>query len=718
MLRNHKIFKTNHARIEKGDTIYLIDPESPGWIAVNAPGEEVLAEIDGHHDLEGLHQKFRGKYSKKALDDFLNNALRAGFIDTKPIRHDKYLGRSHYLKPGKLSEIWVYVTNRCNLRCEHCLVSAGEETRPETPSEKIKKAIEEAKGLGVNRVFFTGGEPFLRRDIFDLIGFVTKELKLELVILTNGTLLDESKVDKLSRIEGIVIQVSLESSEASFNDSIRGKGAHEKALKAIGMLRKKGVRTIVTSTAMKKNIKEIPKLSERLHKGDVRTHHVLWVHKRGRASENPIIPDNKDLIKLMNTLKGKEIKVDNWESYRSKVFGNRGTKVDGCNAGYTFLSIDSNGDIYPCPSLYGHEAFRMGSIDEGLEKVWKESPRGKDFRELTVNDIEECSGCELRFFCGGGCRCQAYFGSDEKNLLARDPYCSVIKEMILESLQDFVQLNGIKEPTILGGMQSSSYCSDSCGDGDNAIVAPFHCTCVLDVSTHKSVSERYGCAADNPQGELCCPTGYSDTDLEGLPQDTISVSYGCGNPSAFADLGSGEAVLDIGSGGGIDCFIAAKKVGASGSVIGIDMTDEMLKKARKNNQKMAQILGYDVVEFRKGIAEELPVESGSVDLVISNCVINLSPDKEKVFKEVYRVLKIGGRISISDIVSDKEVPEDMKADPELWSGCISGTLQKEEFLGIIEKAGFKRIETTKSYLWKEIQGIEFHSLTLKAHKEK
>ena len=163
---------------------------------------------------------------------------------------------------------------------------------------------------------------------------------------------------------------------------------------------------------------------------------------------------------------------------------------------------------------------------------------------------------------------------------------------------------------------------------------------------------------------------------------------GCGNPTALADLKEGETVLDLGSGGGIDAFLAAKRVGVTGRVIGVDMTEEMIELANKNKKKM----NAKNVEFRLGEIEDLPVEDGSVDVIMSNCVINLSPDKERVFREAYRVLKPGGRMMISDIVTKGELPADVRRDLELWAGCMAGALEESEYLQKIRNAGFREVE--------------------------
>jgi len=177
---------------------------------------------------------------------------------------------------------------------------------------------------------------------------------------------------------------------------------------------------------------------------------------------------------------------------------------------------------------------------------------------------------------------------------------------------------------------------------------------------------------------------YQDADVSDLPSTVTDVAFGCGNPTAISALKSGETVLDLGSGGGIDCFLAAKMVGEGGKVYGVDMTPEMIALARKNAEKV----GANNVEFRLGEIEQLPLPDETVDVIISNCVINLSPDKDRVFREAFRVLKPGGRLQVSDIVWKKPVPEEIKNDMEAWAGCIAGALVESEYLGKIEAAGF------------------------------
>jgi len=277
----------------------------------------------------------------------------------------------------------------------------------------------------------------------------------------------------------------------------------------------------------------------------------------------------------------------------------------------------------------------------------------------------------------------------------------------------------------------------------------------MSMNVESSVRERYSAGAREREESLCCPVSY-DTDLLALlPQEIIEKDYGCGDPSRYVQ--PGDTVLDLGSGGGKICYMAAQLVGEAGRVIGIDMNDDMLGLARRHQPGMAEKLGSDRVRFVKGRIQDLgldidaldnylrshPVSShadyaalraweqtqrqtqplipdGSVDLVISNCVLNLVADQEKqqLIQEIFRVLKPGGRVAISDIISDRTVPAALKANPELWSGCISGAFHEAAFLQEFSAAGFHAVCYDKwdAQPWQVVEGIEFRSVTLTAVK--
>lgn len=231
----------------------------------------------------------------------------------------------------------------------------------------------------------------------------------------------------------------------------------------------------------------------------------------------------------------------------------------------------------------------------------------------------------------------------------------------------------------------------------------------------KEVKKRYGQFAE--QSSSCCPDysccdiGYSIEEIKYLPSDISEFSLGCGNPVALADIRKGETVLDIGSGGGLDVFLASKRVGPEGKVIGLDMTEQMVEKARKNAIKG----NYNNVEFKLGEIEDIPVKDNSIDLVMSNCVINLVPDKEKAYREIYRILKPGGRFVISDLVTEKELDESTRNNPEKLVACVGGALTEKGYIGAIKKSGFKNVNILKKSSM-VVSGVKVLSETIKGEK--
>ena len=250
-----------------------------------------------------------------------------------------------------------------------------------------------------------------------------------------------------------------------------------------------------------------------------------------------------------------------------------------------------------------------------------------------------------------------------------------------------------------------------------------------------SVKERYGEIARSSENEAggssCCGDvidpfdliqpqsqstmmGYSAEEIGSVPADAV-MGLGCGNPQAIAALRPGEVVLDLGSGAGFDSFLAARQVGESGKVIGIDMTPDMIKRAQENAAKGA----FENVQFRLGEIEDMPMDDNSIDVILSNCVINLSPDKAAVYKEAYRVLKSGGRLAISDMVASGEIPPEIKNDMDLYSSCVAGALKVDELDKILNKAGFKNIlitpkDESREFIIKWTPGIPIEDYVLSA----
>jgi radical SAM protein with 4Fe4S-binding SPASM domain len=755
------LYSPEYINKRKNGISLFIDPKSPNWISVNHTGAEIIKLCDGKHTLSDIQDHISQKYEitndtkvKEEVSEFLSAAGSLEFVSTSRFERPQYQGRSSVIAPHKLDELWIYFTLACNLRCRHCLVSAGKELKKELTTEEFKKVVDEGIKLGVRRFYITGGEPFIKEGVFDLIKYITKTKKRELIVLTNATLFDDTKIAALKKLAGpkLLLQVSLEGPNAEIHDKLRGKGSFDKAVDGIKRLISIGITPIVSTAISKLNEKDIASTSRFLSKLGIQEHNVLWMHAKGRGASNLsdlyVPSDNIALAmkKLKKEYKEQEMIFDNVESLKVRVRTKRGRKNDLCNNCYEKICVNSDGHVYPCASLNGDKNFDAGSVRKAaLKDIWLNSKVMDRGRKNSVQNKPQCRECYLEYFCGGGCTSHSYYASEvdtgKGSVTALDPYCSTYKalfeDIIWELASEGVSAEngkGYTPPLVYNAMDSKL--PGHIGAGIKSIdknfdVGCYHCSCVLSVDVEddeevckpeikghvtKTVKKKFSKAAYNPVADYYCPTGYDPKELAHIPNEVLDVSYGCGNPAALAEIKEGETIVDLGAGGGIDCFIAAKKLGREGKVIGIDMTDEMLDKARESARKVAKVLGYDIVEFRAGNIMELPVENDSVDLVISNCVINLTEDKAKVLEEIYRILKPGGRFIISDIVSDKPVPGYLKRDKELWNACLSGALTDSKFETVARDAGFSDVNMTRNYLYKKVEYIEFYSITLKGSK--
>ncbi len=751
-------FVPDYVQIEREPHYLLVDPETPNWIVTDIRGSEIIKNIKEGKSFNTLLCEYAEDFGVDhtrawmEIDVFLKDLLRCKFLSSEPFSREDYFGRRGLLSVGQLNELWIHTNNSCNLTCSHCLVNSSPHEDEGLPADVIKKIVDEAVDLGTTRFFFTGGEPFIRRDIFNLIEYICNVKNRKLIILTNGTLLNGIIMEQLEGVdkENLRIQISLDGSKPEINDCLRGEGSFTRIVEGITNAVKAGYLPTVTTVVTNDNIADIPETTKLISKLGVQTHHLLWVHKRGRVTGNgtDFFPPIDKVIEVTRKVKtvAQElgISVDNLDSYKFRANSLRGTRYDLGNACYDSVCVYSDGDIYPSASFAGHEGLRCGSVlNDSLRNVWEKGKVGEAFRNATIKNKGQCMSCHIKFICGGGDIEHSFFYSEngaelvnnrfprDVGVHALDPYCDLHKEIINDVIFElaetrrkmFERKTGFSAPVVFhsmgeGAVNCGSVNSDS-GIEDPQSVNTLHSNCVLsfDVDKPRSVvREFYGNAAVTPQEDLCCPTKNSQEDTSHIPQEVLDRFYGCGSPTTIARVSEGEVMVDLGAGAGIDCFIAAKKVGKRGKIFGIDMTDEMLKVANENRRLVAENLGYDIVEFRKGFLEDIPVDDNSVDIITSNCVINLSPDKKAVFCEMWRILKDHGRVVISDIVSEEETPPHLRANKQLWGECISGALTEEEFLAYLEQAGFYGLQVLQKVFWKDVEGHSFHSITVRGYK--
>lgn len=531
----------------------------------------------------------------------------------------------------KLKTVWFQVAGTlCNLRCSHCFISCS----PENNSHKmmtrtqVRRTLDEAKELGAEDFYFTGGEPFLNREMIEILSDALEVGPC--TVLTNGMLISEETARKLSEIQKafrhtLTFRVSLDGATAGENDKIRGKGVFAKATQGIRNLRTFGFEPIITAcqTDEKINPDEFKKGFEEL--------------ARSLGQSEPRLKILPPL--LLGALEK-----------MARPYGENERVTDTCFTSFLWENLQCSTSrmvtaegVYVCPILIDEPTALMGQT---LKETLRPFP--------------------LAYSACYTCRAQGLSCANPKEI---------------------------------GGITQMK------NNGHKSV-------------TREDVQEFYARAAEKPQPELCCPGGYDPAETSHIPKEVLERAYGCGSPISLAQPSEGEAAVDLGCGAGIDVFIAAKKVGENGRVIGVDMTQEMLTRALVAQTQVEESLGFRNTEFRHGTLEEIPVDTETADLVTSNCVLNLSVNKMKVFQEIARILKHGGRFVIADILSEKAVPEALRQDKKLWGECLTGALTREEFLDSAKEAGFYGLEILQRKFYKEVEGYKFYSVVVRGLKFK
>jgi MoaA/NifB/PqqE/SkfB family radical SAM enzyme/SAM-dependent methyltransferase len=724
---------------------YAIDPAAPNWVAVEPDGRwllEAIGSADGELTFGELVARWateRGLEAGRAwvaVHNFLQALQRAGMLAGEPFARPTYPGRSALVAPQGLRELWLQINNACNLSCTHCLVSSGPGEHPGLPFEFLIGLVDQAAELGLERLYITGGEPLIRKDAFALLRHATEVKGVEAIVLTNATILRGTVRSALRELDRsrVRFQVSIDGARAPTSEAIRGPGTFQRALDGAQLLAELGFEVSLTTVTTRRNLAELPELPRVARQVGASSQHLMWTHKRGRAavSLNGFFPDPPALVEaVLRTADAAEeagVQLDNLEVVKRRVNGVPGVKYDFGNGGWDSLCVNFDGKVYPTAALANEPALLCGDATrEGLGSILERSPVVRSLRSATVARKPSARDDAFRFFTGGGDweHAWCFSGGDP---LAADPYYPIQLALVRRVMTTLGKEKGARTnrrsgyaaPLVLHAMGEGAI---ACGTADGALaeqpVLTLHSNCVLSFDVDKPrarVRAYYSAAAEQPKPDLCCPIKYDADAVAHIPQAVLDRFYGCGSPITFANVKAGETVVDLGSGAGIDVFIAAKLVGPMGRAIGIDMTDAMLAVANENKPLVAAALGYDVVEFRKGYLEQLPVESKSVDVITSNCVVNLSPDKPRVFEEMWRVLKDRGRIVISDIVSEREVPPHLKVNPELWGECLVGALTQEQFLAQLERAGFYGLTLLRNTYWKDVEGHPFFSLTVQGFK--
>jgi MoaA/NifB/PqqE/SkfB family radical SAM enzyme/ubiquinone/menaquinone biosynthesis C-methylase UbiE len=689
---------TEWHRIEFDNTPIYLRPESPDWFVPNAAGDRALATW-----LE----------TGTATPETTNLLKR---IDGPPA--PAYRSRAGRLSMTDLKECWLHITNRCNMECRHCMFTSSPHAREELPMEDVIGIIRAAHGLGCRIFYFTGGEPFVSDALFPGLGEIFRFPDTHAVVLTNLSLVSKSK-DRLRAFptDRLHFQVSLDGLGVT-HDAMRGPDAFRRLEKNLETLRTLGFPATLSTAVTRKNVHEMEGLVDYAAGCGVSNLHFLWLFKKGNAARDGLFaaPDLifEHLTAAQARAEERGVRIDNFESLRSQVFSHPGTRHDLSNAGWQSLALGPDGSIYPTPALIGTGGMRCGHIRDGLETVWRNSPVLKHVRAASLNQAEDHEKNLFRYLIGGGDIDHSYIHAG--SLTGGDPYAGLHTEIAKWLIVREARRYGT------GGhpafrLKMGEKLGECPAEGSTVFFT--HSNCVLSLpgnDTHTLVNRFYSEAAEEAKEDILNPVCYDTGLVAHIPEEMRVRSYGCGSPVMEANLKPDETLVDLGSGTGIECFIAARITGPGGRVIGIDMGDAMLGVAERSKSRVVENLTYDNITFRKAFLEDLPLADGTVDVVISNCVVNLSPDKRRVFSEIYRVLKPGGRLVISDITHNGDIPIDIKYNETLRGECIGGALGYRDLFGLLNDIGFSASEILKGYLYRTVKGHDFYSVTYQAVK--
>ncbi|MBD3320701.1 MAG: methyltransferase domain-containing protein [Chitinivibrionales bacterium] len=705
-----------YKRVTFDDIPIYIHPEYPDWFVPGAQTDRLIRCVGEGNPVETACRLCAGDRDLSPL--FLAKSLDLLCARLNHRATVEYTGRAGHHSLDKLKECWIHITNQCNMACTHCMFSSTPgNTEASLSHERVIAAIDQAYGLGARIFYFTGGEPFVYPGFTGICDRILALDDTHVVVLTNGKKISAFDTWLRATPSGKVhFQVSLDGCREN-HERIRGKGSFDQVVSSLKYLTGLQLPVTVSMAVTAVTAADMSSIVTIAGEAGVGAVHYMWPFFRGRARKDGHVSPAcllKNLIAADSVARGTGCVIDNIEVIKSQVFTIPGTRHDLSNAAWQSLAVGPSGKIYPSPALVGFDYACGGVLEDGLESVWRDSGIFNTIRSATVRDCGPLQDDPLKYIIGGGDIDHSMHAGNEPS--GSDPYIELYNGIALYLIADAArQFQAGNKPGLLCRMGEFIYeCTE-----DSRPVNFTHSNCVQSISGtdgHALVKKFYSRAAEEVNEDIVNPVTYSGDEIDHIPAESRVRSYGCGSPVREAGLVEGESLLDLGCGAGVECFIAAKHVGPQGHVTGIDMADPMLDRAERARKQVAQTLGYDIVRFKKGFLETLPMKPDWVDCIISNCVINLTADKRRTFREAGRVLKPGGRLCISDIVCDRDIPLEMKYNAVLRGECIGGALREPELFAMLDELGFVDIYINKRYLYRRVENIPFFAITYTAYK--
>lgn len=675
-----------------GIPIYL-QGDKPDWFVPNSAGDRLLQQVQGTGD----------QYADPAIRSFLDRLPEDASTS--------YPGRAELLGVNHLSEIWFHVTNNCNQSCNHCLFSCSNKSAGELPLGRILEIADQAAALGCRVFALTGGEPFVHRDIVAIIDGLLGHEGAHVVVLTNALLLGRYEKDLARWPEDrFHLQISADGMQAN-HDALRGPGAFARLERKLQWLAARELPYTISMCAGRHNHPDMPAVVDFAAGLGAAGVHFMWYFARGRGNTQGMEQPKRlfeSTVAAGLRAEALGIGVDNLDALRTQVFAPSGTVHDGGNSGWESIAVGPDGLIYPSAALIGLEPLAT-RLNGNLAEAWRRSPVLSKLRAVTAARLKS----PWRYIIGGGDPDHSYIFSGD--FAGEDPYRPLYEKLAQWLIAREAARQPAEGPPRLRLKMGDIL--ESCGA--HGAVALVHSNCLVSVAgkdTRTVVKEFYSRAAAEPRAEIVNPVAYPDELIDHIPEKYRFRGYGCGSPILDADLVEGETLLDLGCGGGVECFIAARLLGRQGRVIGVDMLEPMLARARSGASEVAERLGYDIIEFRREYLEQLSLGDASIDVVVSNCVLNLSKDKRRTFAEIYRVLRPGGRLVVADVVSERESDPEIRNNELLRGECIAGAMTQTDLFALLEESGFTARRVIKRFPYRTLGDQQFFSMTFSARR--
>jgi uncharacterized membrane protein YdjX (TVP38/TMEM64 family)/MoaA/NifB/PqqE/SkfB family radical SAM enzyme/SAM-dependent methyltransferase len=587
--------------------------------------------------------------------------------------------------------------------------------RDELETAQAQCVVDQARDLGARVFYFTGGEPTLHPGFFELARRILSWPDAHLVVLTNALTAKRLTREASDWPGGRVhFQVSVDGSEEAHN-ALRGQGAFERMTRDVEVLRDAGFAVNFAMTVHRENLSDMPGVVDLAARLGLPGVHYLWLFGRGQAGRELMAEPEEiwpALREAADRAEAGDVRIDNIEILRRQVFSLPGTRLDLSNAGWESLAVGPDGQVYPSPALVLDPQVRCGYIRQGLEKIWRTSGILEKLRAASLVDARDGREDPLRFLTGGGDVDHSFLHGGR--FVGHDPYQELYRRIALWLIAR--EAKRFQTPPSAHVRLAMGDYLHQCPEGSKGLMFT-HSNCVLSLAGrdgHDLVGQFYSAAAASRNEDIANPVQYESEETDFIPAPARVRSYGCGSPVADADLRAGQTVVDLGCGAGMEVFLAARAVGPEGLAIGIDMLEPMLARARLAAGQVAREIGFANTRFHQAFLEELPLADASVDVVVSNCVINLCPHKRKAFSEIFRILRPGGKLVVSDVTSQDDIPLAVQYDEKMRGECLGGAFRLDRLFDLLGDVGLTQARILKRFPYRQVQGHRFYSLTYSA----